>query len=83
MPYSLEEKDLKILPKEMIYEIYSYLPVRPNKYDNCIDQINYHRNNHLSYIQSDKHFQFSRYILYKNRSKRTFPNWYINNNNNK
>ena len=41
MSYSLEEKDLKILPKELINEIYSYLPVRPNRYDNCIDQINY------------------------------------------
>ena len=82
MPYSLEEKDLKILPKEMIYEIYSYLPVRPNKYDNCIDQINYHHKN-FHPEKKYRHFTFHKYILYKNRSKRTFPDWYINNNNNK
>ena len=41
MQYSIEEKDLKILPNEIINIIYSYLPVRPNNYDNCMDQINY------------------------------------------
>ena len=41
MQYSIEEKDLKLLPNEIAYEIYSYLPGvwRSNNYNNCMDQI--------------------------------------------
>ena len=52
MQYSIEEKDLKILPNEIVNEIYSYLPVRPNRYDNCIDQINYIRSWNVRYQSS-------------------------------
>ena len=73
MQYSLEEKDLEILPNEIVHEIYSYLPVRPNKYDNCIDQINYISGHFHNHPLQD--FNFYKYILYKNRSKRTFLDW--------
>ena len=66
MSYSLEEKDLKILPKELINEIYSYLPVRPNRYDNCVDQINYHRRNFHPSKYEIQSFLFSQiYIIQK------------------
>ena len=70
MPYSLEEKDLEILPNEIVNEIYSYLPVRPNRYDNCIDQINYISGNFHNHPLRD--FNFYKFILYKNRSKSIF-----------
>ncbi len=74
MQYSIEEKDLKLLPNEIVNEIYSYLPVRPNKYDNCIDQINYISWNFPKMwgkrVYADETRKFYKYILYKNKSKR-------------
>jgi len=69
MSYLLEEKDLKILPTEIVNEIYSYLPVRPNRYDNCINQINYISGHFHNTCISKIHY-FYKYILYKNRSKK-------------
>ena len=73
MQYSIEEKDLKLLPNEIVNEIYSYLPVRPNRYDNCIDQINYICGNfHKICLKSHlcNLHKIYKYILYKNRSKK-------------